>query len=212
MFCVNCGSPMPEGANFCPQCRKPLNENPPQAAAPETNAGFGVQGVNQQAPPPPAAPYQPPFVQQPPAQPYMPGVQPYMPNVVPPRANSKFRWPTFGCLLGAGVLGLIIAFTFLADGLSGLSSRGYFINQQSLIFTGVGVWLILSAILFILGGTLAIKRVAAMVLGIIGCLVLFLLFAQVFTVLPLPAFVAYFTVLVLGLLGTVFSVIQVARK
>ena len=88
----------------------------------------------------------------------------------------------------------------------------YFYDQEPLVYIGAGFIMLLPAILHIIGGALASKRIPALVLGIIGCVVLFFLFPSVFTVLPLPAFIAYFSVVVLGVLGTIFSVVNTVKK
>lgn len=42
MFCKNCGQEAQDGATFCPQCGKPLNDPTPQTSAPVDASGMGI--------------------------------------------------------------------------------------------------------------------------------------------------------------------------
>lgn len=222
MFCTNCGAQLPEGAKFCPYCAKPLEtgQGPVQEAtnanpAPDTPP-FGEQTSANQAPPvqpfvnQPTPPYgaAPQFQQ--PVPPNIPGVQTFTPaNAAPKPKASAFRWPTLGCLLAAGVIGFFVAIVFMIIGFVTVEDYYYYYyDQEPLVFVGAGFIMLLPAILHIIGGALASKRIPALVLGILGCVVLFFLFPAVFTILPLPAFIAYFSVVVLGVLGSIFAIIN----
>lgn len=226
MFCMNCGAQLPEGAKFCPYCAKPLGTDqnpvqepvntstvpptPPFEAQPAANQTPLAQPFGSQPVPPFGA--APQFQQTVP--PNIPGVQTFTPiNAAPKPKAGAFRWPTLGCLLGSGIIGFFVGIVFMVIGFVMADDYYYyFYDQEPLVYIGAGFIMLLPAILHIIGGALASKRIPALVLGIIGCVVLFFLFPSVFTVLPLPAFIAYFSVVVLGVLGTIFSVVNTVKK